>query len=156
MALLQILQYIIVKTSHGPRDLHWSSNAIKLALETAILCYEEHKSPEMRWCLNEAKSHQLNFDLLPLSLRCSYLLNGSLLAVLEVLWMTINQGECGSMDIDKTVGFLKSTELTFQQSDAVASAFFNIGQHHFNQTHFSAAFPWLQQAHHFGYFKFSF
>lgn len=146
---MQIVRYVIVKTSHDPRDVHWSRNALTLALETAIYCHDLSYLREMQWCLNEAYFYRLDAALLPIPLRAHALLDSSLLAVLEFLWIIKSHFD-NNLDLDRSIiSKLQLAELNPAQLNAIAHACLNVGQFHLCQSEYSSAFSWLKQAHNF-------
>lgn len=161
VSLLQIVRYVLVKASNVPRDYYWSRNAVKLALETGIYCYNTEQWSLMEFCLNEAEFYQhfyLNrrFEF-PSHFVAPYLLDSYLLSVLRFMLMyggVIKDDRA----FTRCVLNLESIELTSQQSNAIINICYNFGLEHFIQTNFNTAIFWLKAAYRFGidflfYFK---
>ena len=112
---------------------------------------------EMRFCLSEAEFYQEQLvpSELPVDFRAPYHLNGSLLNILNLIWMHSN----ADINDAEIVYFLPclvngSLELSRKQVDFVYSLCYNIGLSCFNQEQYQGAILCLKTSIHFGTWQF--
>ena len=149
-----VIRYLTCKTGQF-QNIHYISNAMKLAVETAIACYDAQQRHGMQFCLNMADYYcdvvirwRLVTQLEP-EHRTSNIFSTRLLYIARFLWFYAHENHYEILQLLSNEKSF-SLELSVVQRETISNISFNIGLHYFKTKLYEQAVIWLKYSYTLG------
>ena len=151
---MMVIRYFTCKTDKFHK-INIICNAMKLAVETAIACYDVQQWHGMQFCLNMAEFYcdvvvcrRLVTPLEP-ELQASNIFSTRLLYIARILWFYAHENHYEILQLLSNEKPF-SLELSVVQRETISNICFNIGLHYFKTKHYEQAVTWLKYSYSLG------